>query len=133
MTHPSGDDLLRAPLLAGLSSDERSALAEYFDVEEYDTGRPLVSEGRAGYAFFILDQGQATVTQDGRELRVLGPGDFFGEIAIIGEGRRTATVTAREPVVVWALFGSEFRQLESTHPDVAAALQQAMHERLASG
>lgn len=70
-------------------------------LEEHDAGRHLVSEGRAGYAFYVLDQGRATVTQDGKELPVLGPGEFFGEIAIIGEGRRAATVTAREPVVVW--------------------------------
>ena len=55
----------------------------------------------------------------------------FGEIAILGEGRRTATVTATEPVVVWTMFGTLFRDLQATRPDVAAALEAAMAERLA--
>jgi CRP-like cAMP-binding protein len=131
--HPSVEDLARAPLLAGLSEADRSVLAEWFFVKEYDAGRTLVGEERAGYAFFIIDQGHVSVTQDGEELRTMGPGDFFGEIAILGKRRRTATVTAVEPVVLWVLFVEEFREMEATRPEVAGALQEAMRQRLAAG
>lgn len=93
----------------------------------------MVTEGQAGYAFYVLESGKATVTRDGDELRTLEPGDFFGEIAILGGGRRTATVTATEPVVAWVMFGTTFRTLQMARPDVAEALQDAMRQRLATG
>ena len=95
-------------------------------------GQRLIAEGRSGYAFYILDRGHASVSHEGHEVRILDPGDFFGEIAIIGTGRRTATVTATEPGTMWTLFGTSFRELQSDHPEVASALQEAMTERLAA-
>lgn len=130
MDQPSVEDLSRVPLLAGLSDDERGALADLFDVMEYDAGRTLVGEGRAGNAFYVIDRGRVVVSHDGETLRELGPGDFFGEIAILGRRPRTATVTSMQPVVVWVLLGSAFEQLQSDRPDVAAALQDAMRQRL---
>ncbi len=130
MDQPSVEDLRRVPLFAGLSDDERGALADLFDVMEYDAGRTLVGEGRAGYAFYVIDRGRVEVTHEGETLRELGPGDFFGEIAILGKRPRTATVTSVNPVVVWVLLGSAFEQLQSARPDVASALQDAMRERL---
>ena len=133
MNHPTAEDLLRVPLFADLSVDAAEVLAQRFDIEQYAAGRPLVTEGRSGYAFYVLDEGQVSVTREGEELRTLGAGDFFGEIAIIGEGRRTATVTATEPVTVWTMFGTAFRELEMSRPDVATQLQDAMRQRLATG
>jgi CRP-like cAMP-binding protein len=133
MDHPSVEDLQQVPLLADLSDTERSALSELFDIMEYDAGRTLVGEGRAGYAFYVINRGRVAVTHEGERLRELGPGDFFGEIAILGKRRRTATVTATEPVVVWVLLGSAFEELQSSRPEVAAALQEAMRHRLEAG
>lgn len=133
MDHPTSDDLLRVPLTAGLAADTREALSQHFAVRQYEAGRSLITEGRHGYSFFILDRGEVTVTQEGQELRRLGPGDFFGEIAILGQGRRTASVTTSRPVVVWEMFGTSFRDLEAARPEVAAALQEAMRTRLAAG
>jgi voltage-gated potassium channel len=133
MDHPSVEDQQRVPLLADLSDAERGALAELFDVMEYDAGRTLIGEGRAGYAFYVVDQGRVSVTHDGEQLRELGPGDFFGEIAILGKRRRTATVTAASTVVVWVLLGSAFEELQTTRPEVATALQDAMRQRLEAG
>jgi len=130
--HPAADDLARIPLLSGLPAEALDALAERFETERFDEGHRFVAEGRSGYAFYVLDQGRVSVSQEGREIRVLGPGDFFGEIAILGTGRRTATVTATEPGQVWTLFGTSFRELQSARPDVAEALQTAMSDRLAS-
>jgi CRP-like cAMP-binding protein len=133
MDSPTADDLLRCSLFAGLSPAERTVLAERIEVEEFEQGDRIVTEGRAGYAFHVIDAGTATVTQEGRRLRDLGPGDFFGEIAIIGRGRRTATVTADGPMVVWSLFGTQFRSLQQESPSVAASLEAVMTERLATG
>ena len=128
MDHPTADDLARFALLAGLTDEARQVLADRFEVEEFDAGRQLVTEGRAGYSFYLLDRGTVSVTHEGREVRTLGAGDFFGEIAILGEGRRTAT----EPGVAWSLFGTSFRALQAERPDVADALEAAMTERLAA-
>jgi CRP-like cAMP-binding protein len=125
MDHPTADDLARFP--PGLTAESRQVLADRFEVEEFDAGRQLVTEGRAGYSFYLLDSGTVSVTHEGREVRTLGPGDFFGEIAILGEGRRTATVT-----VAWSLFGTSFRSLQVERPDVADALESAMTDRLAA-
>lgn len=129
--HPSAEDLSRSPLLSGLTDEAREVLAERLEIEEFDAGRRLVTEGRVGYSFYLIDEGTVSVEHDGRSVRRLGPGDYFGEIAILGEGRRTATVTAVEPVVAWTMFGTHFRSLQAERPDVAAALEEAMGERLA--
>jgi CRP-like cAMP-binding protein len=133
MTHPAPHELLRVPLFADLELEAAEVLAPRFDVEQYDRGRRVVLEGSSGYAFYVLAEGQASVSHEGEELRMLGSGDFFGEIAILGGGRRTATVTATEPVTAWKMFGTAFREMQTTRPDVAAALQEAMRRRLASG
>jgi CRP-like cAMP-binding protein len=129
---PTAIDLAKVPLLSGLSASARAALAERFEVEDFAAGAAVVTEGRAGYAFYVISEGLAGVLHDGRHLRELGPGDYFGEISIMGDGRRTATVVATTPLVVWVLFGTVFRALESSDPEVAAALQHAMESRLAS-
>ena len=87
--HPAVEDLSRIPLLAGLPDEARRLLCDRFDVEDVRPRQRLVEEGRSGYAFYVLDRGQASVAHDGQEVRRLGPGDFFGEIAILGDGRRT--------------------------------------------
>ena len=132
MSQPTAADLARVPLFADMPDEMRSTLAERFAVKEYAAGQKVVTEGEHGYAFYAVDQGTLTVSQEARALRTLVPGDFFGEISIIGDGRRTATVTADGPVVVWALFGTSFRVLQSDRPDVAKAIQAAMDHRLAT-
>lgn len=132
MTHPTPQELQRVPLFAAIEEEAAEVLAGRFDIEQYDTGRRIVAEGSSGYAFYVVAEGQAAVTHEGKELRTLGAGDFFGEIAILGEGRRSATVTATEPVTAWKLFGTAFREMETSRPDVADALQEAMRQRLAT-
>jgi CRP-like cAMP-binding protein len=126
---PQAEELATVPLFAGVDPSHLSALAEWFDVDEVDTGQRLTIEGAAGYVFFILRDGAASVTVDDREVTTLTPGDFFGEMSILGGGRRTATVTATEPSTVWSMFGTRFRQLEQQEPDVAKTLRAALEER----
>ncbi len=101
-------------------------------MEEHAPGHVLVKQGQSGYAFFVIDAGSAEVSVDGRQVRDLGPGDSFGEMAIMGEGRRTATVTARSELTAWVLFGTGFRGLQVDHPDIADALETALKVRLAT-
>jgi CRP-like cAMP-binding protein len=133
MNDPTAAALLDVPLLAGLSEDFREHLADILEVEEHAVGHVIVREGASGYAFYVIADGTVSVTQEGRELRTMGAGEYFGEISIDRQGRRTATVTAASPVVLWVLFGTDFRVLEDNHPDVASALTAAIEERLATG
>jgi CRP-like cAMP-binding protein len=92
----------------------------------------LTGEGAAGYSFFILIQGSAVVTSEGADRAALGPGDFFGEIAILGNGRRTATVTTTSPTRLLVMFGTEFRELQQAQPEIAARIEEAMQQRIAA-
>ena len=90
----------------------------------------LAGEGATGYSFFVISDGAVAVTAGGESVASLGPGDFFGEMALLGSGRRQATVETVSPARVLILFGSEFRQLQETHPGIAAQIEAAMQERL---
>jgi hypothetical protein len=83
------DELAEIPLFASLSEASREKLAPWFEATTAGEGVRLTGEGAAGYSFFILAEGGAVVTSDGATLANLGPGDFFGEVAILGDGRRT--------------------------------------------
>ena len=133
MEHPSARDLAAVPLFADIEPAALEVLATRFEVERVDPGRTFIAEGRSGFSFYVLAEGTVSVTVGGEEVRVLGPGDHFGEIAILDDGgRRTASVTATSPVTMWCLFGTSFRVLQSEHPDVAEALELATRDRLAS-
>ena len=127
----SAEDLVGIPLFAALEPDQLRELANWFHVQNSGEGVRLIGEGAPGYTFFVLVDGTARVTSDGATLATLGPGDFFGEIAILGDGRRTATVTSTSPTRLLVLFGTEFRQLEALHPEISAHLADAMKSRLA--
>jgi CRP-like cAMP-binding protein len=90
MAPAAADDLAGIPLFATLEPDEQAAIAPWFELEDVSPGVKLTGEGASGYSFYVLRDGAATVSIDGREVRTLGPGDFFGELALLGDGRRTA-------------------------------------------
>ena len=128
---PDPTHLAAVPLFATLTHGELERVSEWMEIRHADVGDRLVSEGASGYSFFVLQEGTAAVTRDGEEIRKLGPGDFFGELALTGDGRRTATVTATSPVTVAAMFGSQFRLLERELPDAANRVRRAAVDRLA--
>jgi len=128
----TADELRGIPLFDGLGDPELETLAPCFEAKALGAGSQLIGEGAAGYSFFVLADGAAVVTCEGVELARLGPGDFFGEMAILGDGRRQATVTTTSPVRVLVLFGTEFRRLEQTHPEIGARIREAMEQRLAA-
>ena len=125
------DDVAAVPLFESLDHAQLEQVAQWFHAERASEGVVLVGEGAHGYTFFVLTEGTAAVTAGGGTLASLGPGDFFGEVAILGAGRRTATVTSTSPVRLLVMFGTEFRQLEAGYPEIASRLTEAMAARLA--
>jgi CRP-like cAMP-binding protein len=129
---PSAEELARIPLFESLTAADCQKLASWFEERTVDEGVRLIGQGAAGYSFFILLEGSAAVTWGDTALAELRPGDFFGEIAILGAGRRSATVTATSPSRLLVMFGTDFRRLQDTQPDVARRIEEAMKLRLAS-
>ena len=122
------DDLAGIPLFDPLGPDERAAIAPWFELDDVGPGVKLTGEGASGYSFYVLREGSATVSIDGIEVRTLAPGDFFGELAILGDGRRTATVTTASPSRVLVLFGTGLRQLRQEYPEIATRIESGLLE-----
>ena len=121
--------LSRLPLFAGLSSDELARVARSFEEKQVSAGTRLTLEGASGYSFFVIESGRVEVERGGEVLEMLGPGDFFGEAAILTGKRRNATVMANSDVTVLVLFGTEFRVLERELPATAEKIRLKMVER----
>jgi CRP-like cAMP-binding protein len=125
------DALRRAPLFENLSRGDLVELAKRTEDVEVEEGKVLAREGDLGSEFFVVVDGEVAVTKEGRELRRLGPGDFFGEIALIWDSpRRTATVTASTPLRFFVLTRQAFRSLIDHHPDIERNVQEALEERV---
>src|SRR5262245_7365569 len=108
----SPDDLRRVTLFETLSDDDLEQLARWFEPQVASEGTRLTGEGASGYSFFVLVDGAASVTAGGAQVNALAPGDFFGEVALLGDGRRSATVTTTAPSHLLVLYGTEFRRLQ---------------------
>src|SRR5947207_14768276 len=103
--------LAAIPLFADLTDAQRASIAEKFEERHVEADEHLSHEGGAGYFFFVIESGAATVSRDGSTLAEFGPGDYFGEAAIFKTKRRTATVTPTSPGTLFALFGADFAKL----------------------
>ena len=125
----AAEELSQIPLFASLDDAQRRELAAGFGVKTAEAGSHLIGEGSRGYSFFVLLEGTADVTARGATIAQLRPGDFFGEIAIIAGGRRTASVTTTSRARLLVLSADEFRRLGEAHPAIAAQIEQTMHER----
>jgi len=123
-------DLAGIALLDDLEPEELTKIAPWFEVQDVSPGVNLTGEGASGYSFYILSDGTASVTIDGVEVNTLGPGDFFGELAILGDGVRTATVTTTSLSRLLVLFGTEFRQLQQEQPELASRIEAGVRARL---
>jgi CRP/FNR family transcriptional regulator, cyclic AMP receptor protein len=126
------DALAKAPLFAALSRQELGELAKVTEDLEVEEGKTLTREGDLGREFFVIVEGDVSVMQDGNEIRRLGAGDFFGEIALIYDNaRRTATVTAASPLRFFVLTRQSFRSLLEHQPEIEEKVMAALEERLA--
>src|SRR3712207_6716534 len=103
--------LRRVPLFSDLDNRELNSLANSFKERSFSAGDTITTEGRAGIGFFVIEDGEAAVAVRGDERGALGPGDYFGEVALIDEGARSATVTAKTDLRAYGLTPWEFRPL----------------------
>ncbi len=120
------------PLFAELDEQQVAQIANLFKLRRFAAGETVIREGSGGAAFFLIDSGEATVTIHGVERGVLGAGDHFGEIALIDEGERMATITATTDLVCHGLTYWEFRPLVHDNGPIAWKLLQSMAKMLRS-
>ncbi len=126
-------DLLKSvPLFAGCSKTELRRLASTADEIDVREGYVLMREGRPGREFFVLVEGSVQVTRNDRKLSELGPGDWFGEIALLTKVPRTASVVATSAVRALVVTDRAFRQLVETMPSIAIKVLASLGDRLAA-
>jgi hypothetical protein len=130
VTSDPADALGGVALFADLSDDETQQLASLFKARRFETGETVIREGSGGAAFYLIDSGEARVTIRGDEVATLGPGDHFGEIALIDGGERMATVTATTELVCHGVTYWEFRPLVQQNGSIGWKLLQSMAKLL---
>jgi CRP-like cAMP-binding protein len=125
------DELKNVPLFSDLSQRQLKRLARGFRERDVKAGTALIREGeKSGVSFFVIVDGTATVSVDGNEVKQLGPGDYFGELALISERVRSATVTADGPMHCLVMGFWDFRRYAKDNPDVTWKLLQHVVELL---
>jgi CRP/FNR family transcriptional regulator, cyclic AMP receptor protein len=122
--------LKRAPLFEGLSKKELTELARVTEDLEIGAGEVLCKEGDIGQEFFVIVEGETDVTTNGKRVAARGGGDFVGEIALLEETTRTATVTAKTPLRVFVLTRQDFRHLVRENPSVEQKVMRALARRV---
>lgn len=124
-------DLLKdVPLFANCSKAELQQIAQLADELDLGEGATLIREGERGREFIVVAEGTVRVTRGGKTLRELGSGDFIGEIALVADVPRTATVTATSPVRLLVVTDRAFRSVLEQMPSIATKVLQSLGERL---
>jgi CRP-like cAMP-binding protein len=133
---PAADpsELASVQLFESLAESELAEVAAWFEVREVGPGVRLIGEGTTGYSFFVIGEGEVVVTAHGEPIASLGPGEFFGEMALLGPGRggggggkNTHTTT---PARLLVLFGNDFVRLTGSYPRIGAGIEAVMQKRL---
>src|ERR671931_1036193 len=124
--------IARVPLFSRCSRSQLNQIAQLADEVDLPAGRTLTKEGTRGREFFVILEGTADVRRAGRLISSLRGGDFLGEIALVTDVPRTATVTTTSPVHALVVPSREFRQLLNTSPEIQGKVLQAVAERLSA-
>jgi len=122
--------LQRVPLFADFDRGDLQRLARSFKERSFDAGSTVAQEGKGGVGFFVIESGGATVSVRDEERAKLGPGDYFGEIALIDDGARSATITADSDLHCYGLTSWEFRPLVESNASIAWKLLETLAKRL---
>jgi CRP-like cAMP-binding protein len=125
MAGPAVDLLKKVPLFSDLDDKELEGIAGSMKQRTFASGQQIAVEGESGVGFFVIEDGDASVTVHGDEVRRLGPGDYFGEIALIAQTPRTATVTAESELKTYGMTFWDFRPLVEETPGIAWKLLQS--------
>jgi CRP/FNR family transcriptional regulator, cyclic AMP receptor protein len=126
------ETLKRAPIFDGLSRKELNELAKVTDEVEFLAGEVLCREGTRGQEFFVIIEGEADVLRNGKRIATYRSGEFFGEIALVADVQRTATVTAKTPLRFFVMTRQSFLWLLDANPGVERKVLRALAKRLAS-
>jgi CRP-like cAMP-binding protein len=121
--------LKQVPLFQRVPEKELKAIASTFSERRFSAGQELTAEGGGAAGFFVIHSGEAEVTVGGESRRTLGAGDYYGEIALIDGGMRTATITATTDGVAYGLTSWQFRPLVESNAQIAWPLLEAMAHR----
>ena len=122
--------LKRVPLFAGLPDRDLATIARQVTVRDYRPESVIVQQGNTGLGFYLIAEGEVEVVQDGQVRRTLGPGAFFGELALIEDAPRSASVVARMPTRCLVLVSWDFRALLKQHPEMTLRLLEEIVHRL---
>lgn len=120
----------RVPLFSGLSRKELGEVAMIADEIDLPAGRTLMTQGEIGREFYAIVEGSVKVEKNGRKVRTLHAGDFVGEVALLTDARRNATVTAVTPLRVLVMTDTAFRSLTRRMPSIAQKLLAPLADRL---
>jgi CRP-like cAMP-binding protein len=125
-------DFLRGvDLFSEVSDKDLKTIAASMRRRTFAAGEPIVSEGEGGIGFFFVEKGALAITKDGNRITTIGPGAYFGEVALLAGGDRTATVSADDDVVCWGMPAWNFRPLVREQPTVTVKLLENMARQLA--
>ena len=127
---PAPPEILRSvDLFESLSDRNLERLADTLEERAFSEGDAILTEGKGGLGFYVIGEGTVTYSVNGKDVGSGGPGEYFGEVALIGDSPRAATVTAASDVTVYAMTLWDFRVLVRKNPDVASELLQVMAKR----
>ena len=125
--------LKQVPLFSDLEDRELQQIANSMKSRTFSAGQQVAVEGESGVGFFVIEDGTAKVTVHGDEVRTLGAGDYFGEVALITQGPRSATVTAETDLKTYGMTSWEFRPLVEDTPSLAWKLLQSAVKQYSNG
>ena len=126
----AADQLANVPLFSALSKRDLQRVAKASDEVAIEAGRTLVEQGRTGHEFFLILEGEAVIRRNNRKVATLGPGEHFGELAILDRGPRSASVIANTDMRVLVLGQREFVGVLDSIPGMSSKLLTTMAQRL---
>ena len=124
------EPLARTSLFASCSKDQLRTVSRHAEVIEVKTGDVIVEEGRTGHEFYVIGEGSAVVRRGKRDVAVLGPGDFFGELALLVKEPRNSEVVAETPMKLFVLGEREFAGVLADAPPIARKVMEGLASRL---
>lgn len=122
--------LARVPIFANCTPDEVGAIAGVAQESVFGPGQIIVTQGTPGQAFYLVLTGRVEILRDGVSLGAFGPGDFFGEMSLLDQAPRSATIRALEPTECLMLSSWDFKSLLERHPSIAIKLLEVLSRRL---
>jgi len=122
--------LARVPIFANCTPSEIEAIVAVAQESGFQAGQIIVTQGTPGQAFYLILSGRVEIIRDGQSLGAFGPGDFFGEMSLLDQAPRSATIKALEPTLCMMLSSWDFKSLLEQHPSIAVKLLEILSRRL---